>query len=171
MELPANAVFLAGTEVVTTSLLVAEMFEKEHFNVMKDIRELLAQMPESHVTQEALNFECLEYESHNNLGYAVKLPYYRITRRGFYLLCMGYKGEKALRFKLALLDEFERLSNPITPPLLAGLTSAVMEYNRALGLFSELYDPVLARVKALAYVSHKTGYKLNLLGLDIGELK
>ena len=75
---------------VVTSLDIAETFEKEHKNVLRDIREL-----ECSEEFRRLNFEQSEYlneQSH-------KQPMYLITRDGFTLLVMGYTGEKAMRFK------------------------------------------------------------------------
>lgn len=36
-------------------------------------------------------------------------PYYNLTRDGFFLLAMGFTGKKALQFKLAYIDAFNRM--------------------------------------------------------------
>lgn len=85
---------------VCTSLDIAETFEKEHKNVLRDIREL-ACSDEFRL----LNFvpsEYLNQQSH-------KQPMYYITRDGFTLLAMGYNGEKAMRFKEAYIKQFNAM--------------------------------------------------------------
>lgn len=49
-----------------TSLQVAEVFEKRHDNVLRDIEHILSQVPEIFGR---LNFEPSEYELKNNLGF------------------------------------------------------------------------------------------------------
>lgn len=49
-----------------TSLQVAEVFEKRHDNVLRDIEHILLQVPEIFGR---LNFEPSEYELKNNLGF------------------------------------------------------------------------------------------------------
>lgn len=72
---------------VVSSLDIAETFEKEHKNVLKDIRELKCSDE-----FRLLNFEQSEYINEQNH----KQPMYYITRDGFTLLVMGYTGEKAI---------------------------------------------------------------------------
>lgn len=82
---------------VVTSLDVAETFEKEHRNVLKDIRELKC-------SEEfrLLNFVQSEYLNEQNH----KQPMYYMTRDGFTLLAMGYTGEKAMKFKETYIRQF-----------------------------------------------------------------
>lgn len=89
---------------VVTSLDIAETFEKEHKNVLRDIREL-----ECSEEFRRLNFEQSEYlneQSH-------KQPMYLITRDGFTLLVMGYTGEKAMRFKEGYIRQFNAMEKAL----------------------------------------------------------
>jgi len=81
---------------------VAEFFGKEHFNILRDIREIKANCPESF---DALNFESVEYVD----AKGEKRPAYSMTRDGFTLLAMGFTGEKALQFKLAYIEAFNKM--------------------------------------------------------------
>lgn len=85
---------------VVTSLDIAETFEKEHKNVLKDIRELACSED-----FRRLNFEQSEYINQQNH----KQPMYYITRDGFTLLAMGYTGEKAMKFKEAYIRQFNAM--------------------------------------------------------------
>lgn len=71
---------------VVSSLDVAETFEKEHKNVLKDIREL-----ECSKEFRRLNFEQSSYINLQNK----KQPMYYMTRDGFTLLRWGYEQIKA----------------------------------------------------------------------------
>lgn len=82
---------------VVTSLDVAETFEKEHKNVLKDIREL-----DCSEEFNRLNFEPIDYFDARGR----KQPMYYMTRDGFTLLAMGYTGEKAMKFKEGYIKQF-----------------------------------------------------------------
>ena len=73
----------------TTSLEVAKFFGKRHDNVVRDIKEIIDNTPESF---SALNFEGANYIDEQ----AKNRPMYIIYRDGFMLLVMGYTGKKAL---------------------------------------------------------------------------
>lgn len=92
-------------EVVTCSSLdIAETFEKEHKNVLKDIREL-----ECSEEFGRLNFEQSYYINSQNK----KQPLYYMTKDGFTLLAMGYSGEKAMRFKEAYIRQFNAMEKAL----------------------------------------------------------
>ena len=83
---------------------IAEVFQKEHKNVLRDIEGILITLPENRRS----NFTEVQLERVNNFGAIVKNKAYRLTRDGFTFLVMGYTGEKAARFKWAYIDEFNR---------------------------------------------------------------
>lgn len=89
---------------VVTSLDVADTFEKEHKNVLKDIREL-----ECSEEFGRLNFEPTTYKDKFNR----EQPMYYITRDGFTLLAMGYTGEKAMMFKEAYIKQFNAMEKAL----------------------------------------------------------
>jgi len=100
--LPANAVTLHDGRVFTTSLLVAEIFGKQHKNVLRDIENIKADCPADFIE---LNFEPNEYV--DSIGR--KLPMFDITKDGFTLLAMGYTGAKAMQFKVAYIARFNAM--------------------------------------------------------------
>lgn len=92
-------------KLTTTSRDVAEVFGKEHFNVLRDIESLGC-------TEEfrKLNFEVSEYKvDGNNKTYKE----YVMTRDGFTLLVMGYTGEKAMQFKEAYINAFNEMEKEL----------------------------------------------------------
>lgn len=60
--------------------MVAEKFGKNHFHVMRDIRELISQDADC-----ASNFGCVEIIGKNAIGGKVDRSYYEMDRDGFTL--------------------------------------------------------------------------------------
>ncbi len=89
-----------GTREVTTSLIVAEVFCKNHADVLRDIRNLSCsdEFRKSNFA-ECLNLIKLEVGESRQ-------KYYEITKDGFMFLALGYTGEKAGRLKEAFINAF-----------------------------------------------------------------
>ena len=102
MPMPAPSVMLHNGRPATASLEVAKFFGKRHDNVVRDIKEIIDNTPESF---SALNFEGANYIDEQ----AKNRPMYIIYRDGFMLLVMGYTGKKALVIKLAYIEAFNAL--------------------------------------------------------------
>ena len=102
------AVTLVDGQPCTTSNEVALHFNKQHLHVMERIRKLLSDLPEEHQSDFRLvNYTDTKGESR---------PAYRLTRDGFTLLAMGFTGKKALAFKLAYIDAFNRMEAALHQP-------------------------------------------------------
>jgi Rha family phage regulatory protein len=84
---------------ITTSLIIAEVFGKEHKHVLRDIQEL--ECPEDFRQS---NFGLSSYVS----SQGKELPMYEITKDGFSFLAMGYTGSKAAQFKVKFINEFNK---------------------------------------------------------------
>ena len=87
---------------VTTSPNVAEVFGKQHKNVLKAIARVKNDAGDEFAR---LNFEPGSYLDENNQP----RPMFNITRDGFTLLAMGFTGKEAMRFKLAYIAAFNRM--------------------------------------------------------------
>lgn len=84
---------------VTTSLIVAQVFSKEHSKVCRDIENLSCS-----ATFNAANFGVIEYtDSRGRIQKA-----YQMTKDGFSFLIMGYTGDKAGQFKEMFINEFNK---------------------------------------------------------------
>jgi Rha family phage regulatory protein len=99
---------VANNRPTTTSLNVAEVFGKKHHHVMAAIKDL-------EITQEEreTNFRLLSYSRTVGQGAVRQYPYYEMTRSGFTWLVMGFTGKKAMRFKVAYTNEFDRMEEYI----------------------------------------------------------
>lgn len=103
-------------QVVTTSLKVAEVFGKEHRDVLESIRQLIKGSAEFSATP---MFEETAYTHPQNKQ---QYPMYIMNRDGFTLLAMGFTGSKALHFKIAYINAFNKMEKALqaTQPKLPG---------------------------------------------------
>lgn len=112
-------VFRNGNGVpVTTSVIVAEYFEKNHKDVMAAIQDIIAMAEKSAIVeiQELKEyFELSSYETMmpGNTGAVRKYPMYIMNEEGFTHLAMGFTGEKAKVFKQRYIKAFKAMRNVI----------------------------------------------------------
>lgn len=92
-------VFVNDNQAFTDSRIIAEVFQKGHDKVLRDIRNLQCSK-----AFRLANFGETEYEN----GQGRKMPMYVLTFNGFAVLAMGYTGKKAMQFKELYIAEFER---------------------------------------------------------------
>ena len=93
---------------ITSSLLVAEKFEKDHKNILRDIENLAAQ------NCAAKFFHKSAYENRGK-----SYPMFLMTRDGFSLLAMGFTGGKALQFKIAFIEKFNKMESTLKAQVFA----------------------------------------------------
>lgn len=94
-------VIMHDKQAVTTSLRVAEVFGKEHRNVIRDVENLI-QSGGSKLSSQM--FSAGAYENRGK-----KYPMYYMNRDGFTLLAMGFTGKEALKFKLQYIQAFNSM--------------------------------------------------------------
>lgn len=130
-----NLVIIQNRQAVTTSLQVAESFEKRHDHVLRDIETILGGLPNS---GEAPMFYESTYEHPQN-----KQQYrmFYMNRDGFTLLAMGFTGQKAMQFKLKYIQAFNemerQLTQPTTAELIAMMAQQGVEQERRLNAVEE----------------------------------
>ena len=88
-----------NNQVVVSSRDIAEHFEKEHKNVLRNIDELVAQ---NSATKDMFLEATREYRGQN-------FRYFLMNRDGFSLLVMGFTGKKALEWKLKYIEAFNAM--------------------------------------------------------------
>ena len=104
IELFQKLVSAQDGEVFTTSRQVAELFEKEHRNVLRAIR--LLECDEEFT---ALNYELTDFIDKNGDS----RPEYLISKDGMVFLVMGFTGKKAAQFKLLYIRAFNWMAEKI----------------------------------------------------------
>lgn len=97
VELFKKLVSAQEGEVFTTSRQVAELFGREHRNVLRAIR--LLDCDEEFT---ALNYELTDFIDKNGDS----RPEYLISKDGMVFLVMGFTGKKAAQFKLLYIRAF-----------------------------------------------------------------
>lgn len=106
IELFQKLVSAQEGEVFTTSRQIAELFGKEHFNVLRAIDNLEC---DDEFTK--LNYEfCFES---NELQNGKPLRYVNMTKDGMVFLVMGFTGKKAAQFKLLYIRAFNWMVDQI----------------------------------------------------------
>ena len=108
------------------SMFVAKFFEKKHSHVLRDIE----------------NLDCSDDFRQSNFGLTSykdsqgkKQPRYAMTRDGFTFLAMGYRGEKAAKFKELYIKRFNEMEKFIKT-----LVSARKEFPLLTENIKLLYD-------------------------------
>lgn len=103
-----NLVFKGSDEqVLTSSLIVAEVFGKRHDNVLQAIENLITE--NSGVKKW---FAETTYVSRGK-----KQPMYAMTKDGFTLLAMGFTGKKAMEFKVKYISAFNEMEKQLNKPM------------------------------------------------------
>ena len=98
---------------VTNSLLVAQKFGKEHKHVIEAIRSLSADLS----ADLKMFYETTYIDSFNR-----EQPVFVMNKDGFTLLVMGFKGKKALQFKLEYIKAFNQMEEVIKTGFIAPKT-------------------------------------------------
>lgn len=104
-----DLVIMKDRQAVTSSLQVAENFEKNHQHVLRDIDGL---------KEGVQNWTDLFYEDtyiHPQNKQEYRVIY--MNRDGFTILAMGFTGKKALQFKLKYIDAFNQMEEHIKQQL------------------------------------------------------
>lgn len=100
-------VIMKNQQAVTTSLKVAESFERKHKNVVQRIDNLIHSAENS--AQLKSMFAVGNYKDKS--GKRNKMYY--MNRDGFTLLVMGFTGKRAMEFKLKYIDAFNKMEEAI----------------------------------------------------------
>lgn len=98
-----DLVSITDQKAMTSSLIIAEEFGKEHRNVLRDISQV-----ECSEEFSRLNFEPSAYMSRGK-----QYPCFNITRDGFTFLAMGFNGKKAAEFKEKFIAAFNAMEQAL----------------------------------------------------------
>lgn len=97
-------VFSRDNLVMTNSLIISKVFEKNHADVLRAIDNLQCSKD-----FRASNFAVSSYKSLQNK----EMPMYEMTRDGFSILVMGFTGEKAMIWKEKYIAAFNQMEQTI----------------------------------------------------------
>lgn len=145
-----DLVIMHDKQVVTTSLKVAEIFEKEHRDVMKSIRNLTVQ----NFAVKKMFVEDSYLNSRNQ-----QQPMFYMNRDGFTLLAMGFTGSKAMEFKLKYIDAFNKMEKQIKEKTQFRLPTNLNEMS------TMFYSVMKDQDKKIEEQGEKVNFLMNLSGL------
>lgn len=111
---PSYALYERKGQPFCSSRQVAETFGKEHKNVLRDIQTLGCSEDFNR-----LNFERVKFRDEKG----EMRPEYLMTKDGFTILAMGYRGKKAMQFKEAYIKRFNEMEN-----FIKGMIAARMDF-------------------------------------------
>lgn len=117
---PEIHVVVKNNEPITTSRNIAETFNKRHDHILRDIEKL-----KEGVTQ---NWGALfreDYYTHPQNKQQYRMYY--MTKDGFTLLTMGFTGKKAIEFKLAYIEQFNRMEKQLQKQLPGTYKEALLQ--------------------------------------------
>ncbi|WP_367377326.1 Rha family transcriptional regulator [Levilactobacillus cerevisiae] len=111
-----DLVIMKDKQAVTSSLQVAETFEKNHRDVLRAIVNL-------EIGSAKLRSQMFAEGTYTNRG--KEYPMYYMNRDGFTLLAMGFTGDKALQFKLQYIEAFNSMEEQVKFQVPATLPEAL----------------------------------------------
>ena len=166
---------------VTDSVKVARVFEKQHKNVMKSIRNILGS------AQNLANQKWFAETTYTD-AQGKRQPMFLMNRDGFSLLTMSLTGEKAMAFKVAFIDQFNRMEASIKQ--VAPAAPAIPQtFAQALRLAAEQAETIEAQQKQLEAQAPKVAFATAIInspsscgidelakllkqnGVDMGEIR
>lgn len=106
MAQTAQLVELQNGVATTTSLQVAEVFEKNHKEVLRDLRSQMSKIGSADLRHEM--FQEKEYEVRGRT-----YPMYQMNKDGFTLLVMSYTDDKSMQFKLRYIQAFNEMEQEL----------------------------------------------------------
>lgn len=128
-----NLVSVNNNQVVTTSIQVAEFFQRPHKDVLASIRNLECS---SGFRERNFSPSCY-YRKNGNV--TSKYPMYYLTKDGFVILAMGFTGKVAAKFKEAYINAFNEMER-----MLSGVT---VREDEIINIIRELCADVNSRIK------------------------
>lgn len=166
---------------VTDSVKVARVFEKQHKNVMKSIRNILGS------AQNLANQKWFAETTYMD-AQGKRQPMFLMNRDGFSLLTMSLTGEKAMAFKVAFIEQFNLMEQAIKE--LAPAAPAIPQtFAQALRLAAEQAETIEAQQKQLKAQAPKVAFATAIInspsscgidelakllkqnGIDMGEIR
>jgi Rha family phage regulatory protein len=107
-----DLVFIQNNRVVTDSLTVAQVFGKDHRNVVRDIEVQIEKLSEAGEKEwGVLNFEQTQYQHSQNKQW---YPKYELTEDAFAIVAMSYITPEAMKMKIRFINEFKRMKELLT---------------------------------------------------------
>ncbi|RRG18231.1 hypothetical protein D3P96_02785 [Weissella viridescens] len=106
-----NVIIIENGEPMTTSLEVASKFEKNHYDVMRAVDNVIKGLSKIADTPDVTNyFEETKYiNEQNHQEYRM----FKMTKNGFMLLAMGFTDKKFTEIKVNYIEQFDAMQKQL----------------------------------------------------------
>ncbi|WNV05855.1 Rha family transcriptional regulator [Candidatus Methylospira mobilis] len=158
LEIQALSIIdLNGSQATTTSRALAWFLQKRHDNLLRDIREVIEQIPESFAS---MHFEMIPSLRENSGAIDTESfdPVYRLTYDAVMLIGLSMQGSRGYLFKVALVNAFrsvfvrlEQRKNSIDDQSLREIAIRLLDAsviaetcNQIISMFAAVDDEALA---------------------------
>lgn len=148
-----DLVIMNNNQAVTTSLVLAEVFDKKHKNVIQTISSKINSAENS--AQYKKMFAETTYTDKS--GKQNKMYY--LNRDGFTFIAMGFTGHKADEFKLKYIDAFNKMEKQIKEETQFRLPTNLNEMS------TMFYSVMKDQDKKIEEQNEKVNFLMNLSGL------
>ena len=160
MSLPAICTELRlrqdGNVPVVNSRDVADLFEKRHNNVLRDIEAL-----EIYSDLSRSWFRSISVTD----SYGREQPSFNMTRQGFTLLVMGWTGERATAFKVRYIEAFDAMEATLRSP------SATVSPDHLIQAVREIVAPLAIRFDGHDRAFERVERRVDGLSEDVAAIK
>lgn len=120
-----DLVIMHDQQAVTTSLILAEVFDKKHKNVIQTISSKI------NSAENSAQYKKMFAESTYTDRSGKQNKMYYLNRDGFTFIAMGFTGRKADEFKLKYIDAFNKMEEQIRNQSLQLITANADDLKRA----------------------------------------
>lgn len=148
-----DLVIMHDQQAVTTSLILAEAFEKQHKHVIEAIEKKISTAENSALLKNMFVED--SYIASN--GKQNKMYY--LNRDGFTFIAMGFTGHKADEFKLKYIDAFNQMEKQIKEKTQFRLPTNLNEMS------TMFYSVMKDQDKKIEEQNEKVNFLMNLSGL------
>lgn len=152
MTKPEIKIVIENEQAVTTSRNVASNFDKRHDHVLRDIGKLLS--------EDRPNFGEMFKEGIEPDSYGREQKVYYMNRDGFSFLVMGFTGEKANKFKLAYIEQFNKMEQVIKEQIDTSQLSPELQ------MFNQIFNTVASQELKTQQLENKVDGITELVQMD-----
>ncbi len=118
-------VFIQNDQAITTSLKVAEVFEKRHDRVLRAIENAMDNLPKNGDVEKAFIKSTYKDEK------GELRPMYYLNRDGFSFVVMGFTGTKAAQWKWDYIQAFNKMESALIEILAERKSAEWLEVRKA----------------------------------------
>lgn len=149
---PEIYIVIENDQPITTSKNIAENFDKRHDHILRDIEKLLV--------EDRPNFGEMFKESTEPDSYGREQKIYYVNRDGFTFLAMGFTGAKAREFKLAYIEQFNKMEEQIKQQLDTSQLSPELQ------MFNKIFQTVASQEIKTKQLENKVDGISDLIAMD-----